>query len=130
VRRLERALGAALGDEGIAARARPDEGPDFTGVWVQDRKIASIGVHVSRGVTTHGLAVNVENDLQPFGWVVPCGLEGVSMTSLIKETGRLAGQMRCFRRRAAWRLAEELGRRQRLVSLERLEDAARVGVPA
>ena len=130
VRSLERALVAALGGEGIAARARPDEGPDFTGVWVQDRKIASIGVHVSRGVTTHGLAVNVENDLQPFGWVVPCGLEGVSMTSLIKETGRLAGQMRCFRRRAAWRLAEELGRRQRLVSLERLEAAARVGAPA
>jgi lipoyl(octanoyl) transferase len=130
VRSLERALVVALGDEGIAARARPDEGPDFTGVWVQDRKIASIGVHVSRGVTTHGLAVNVENDLQPFGWVVPCGLEGVSMTSLIKETGRLAGQMRCFRRRAAWRLAEELGRRQRLVSLQRLEDAARVGAPA
>ena len=52
------------------------------------------------------------------------------MTSLIKETGRLAGQMRCFRRRAAWRLAEELGRRQRLVSLERLEAAARVGAPA
>jgi lipoyl(octanoyl) transferase len=130
VRSLERALVAALGDEGIAARARPDEGPDFTGVWVQDRKIASIGVHVARGVTTHGLAVNVENDLQPFGWVVPCGLEGVRMTSLIKETGRLAGQMRCFRRRAAWRLAEELGRRQRLVSLERLEAAARVGAPA
>jgi lipoyl(octanoyl) transferase len=130
VRSLERALVAALGDEGIAARARPAEGPDFTGVWVRERKIASIGVHVARGVTTHGLAVNVENDLQPFGWVVPCGLEGVSMTSVIKETGRLAGQMRCFRRRAAWRLAEELGRRQRLVSLERLEAAARVGAPA
>jgi lipoyl(octanoyl) transferase len=51
---------------------------------VQERKIASIGVHVQRGVTTHGFAVNVENDLQPFGWVVPCGLEGVQMTSLIK----------------------------------------------
>ena len=40
------------------------------------RKIGSIGVHVSRGVTTHGLAVNVNNDLQPFEWVVPCGIEG------------------------------------------------------
>ena len=55
---------------------------------MEDRKIASIGVHVARGVTTHGFAVNVENDLQPFGWVVPCGLEGVQMTSLIKETAR------------------------------------------
>ncbi len=127
VRVLERALVTALGDEGIAARARPEDGPDFTGVWVEDRKIASIGVHVARGVTTHGFAVNVENDLQPFGWVVPCGLEGVRMTSLIKETGRLAGQMKCFRRRAAWSVAEALGRRQRLVSLARLE--ARLPAP-
>ncbi len=123
VRTLERALVAALGEEGIGARARPDDGPDFTGVWVEDRKVASIGVHVARGVTTHGFAVNVENDLQPFSWVVPCGLEGVQMTSLIKETGRLAGQMKCFRRRAAFQVAEALGRRQRLVSRSRLEAA-------
>jgi lipoyl(octanoyl) transferase len=124
VRTLERALVTALGDEGIEARARPEDGPDYTGVWVQERKIASIGVHVARGVTTHGFAVNVENDLQPFQWVVPCGLEDVRMTSLIKETGRLAGQMRCFRRRTAYAVAEALGRRQRLVSRPRLEAAA------
>jgi lipoyl(octanoyl) transferase len=123
VRTLEQALVAALGDEGIQARARPDEGPDFTGVWVEDRKIASIGVHVARGVTTHGFAVNVEDDLQPFNWVVPCGLDWVRMTSIIKETHRLAGQMKCFRRRAAWRVAEGLGRRQRLVGLSRIEAA-------
>jgi lipoyl(octanoyl) transferase len=123
VRSLERALVAALSEEGIPARARPEDGPDFTGVWVADRKIASIGVHVARGITTHGFAVNVENDLQPFGWIVPCGLEGVQMTSLINETGRLAGQIRCFRRRAAFQVAEALGRRQRLVSLARLEAA-------
>jgi len=126
VRTLERALVSALADEGLAARARPEDGPDYTGVWVDDRKIASIGVHVARGVTTHGFAVNVENDLQPFGFVVACGLEGVQMTSVIKETHRLAGQMKCFRRRAAWRVAEALGHRQRLVSLERLEAAAPV----
>ena len=124
VRTLERALVAALAEEGVRARARPQDGPDFTGVWVENRKIASIGVHVSRGVTTHGFAVNVENDLQPFGWIVPCGLEGVQMTSLIKETDRIAGQMRCFRRRAAFQVAEALGRRQRLVSLARLEAAS------
>src|SRR5436309_1117366 len=124
VRMLEAALVTALGEEGIRARARPEDGPDYTGVWVGERKIASIGVHVARGVTTHGFAVNVENDLQPFGFVVPCGLEGVQMTSLIKETGRLAGQMKCFRRRAAWRVAEALGRRQRLVSRQRLESRA------
>jgi lipoyl(octanoyl) transferase len=129
VRTLERALIAALAGEGLAsARARADEGPDFTGVWVEDRKIASIGVHVARGVTTHGFAVNVENDLQPFGWVVPCGLPGVQMTSVIKETGRLAGQMPCFRKRCAYAVASALGRRQRLVSLARLERQAQAAV--
>ena len=123
VRTLEGALVAALADEGISARSRSQDGIEFTGVWVGERKIASIGVHVSRGVTTHGFAVNVENDLQPFEWVVPCGLDGVRMTSLIRETGRLAGQMKCFRRRVAWRVAEALERRQRLVSLARLERA-------
>jgi lipoyl(octanoyl) transferase len=128
VRTLERALVTALAEEGLDARARPDEGPDFTGVWVADRKIASIGVHVARGVTTHGFAVNVENDLQPFDWVIPCGLGDVRMTSLIRETASLQGQMTCFRRRAAWQLAQALGRRQRLVSLARIEAAAGVGV--
>ena len=88
VRTLERALVGALGQEGVSGRGRTDDGVDFTGVWVGERKIASIGVHVSRGVATHGFAVNVENDLQPFSWIVPCGLDGVQMTSLIKETGR------------------------------------------
>ncbi|MBV9197145.1 MAG: lipoyl(octanoyl) transferase LipB [Solirubrobacterales bacterium] len=123
VRTLEDALVTALGEEGVAARARPDEGPAYTGVWVQERKIASIGVHLSRGVTTHGFAVNVENDLEPFEWIVPCGLSGVRMTSVIEETGRRV--WKCFRRRAAYRVAEALGRRQRLVTRERLEPAAR-----
>ncbi len=123
VRLLERALVAALAEEGIAARARPEDGPDYTGVWVEDRKIASIGVHVARGVTTHGFAVNVENDLEPFSWVVACGLQGVQMTSVIEETGGQSGQMKCFRRRSAFQLASALGRRQRLVSQARLEAA-------
>ena len=123
VRTLESALVAALAEEGIVARARPEDGPDFTGVWAGERKIASLGVHVARGVTTHGFAVNVENDLQPFSWVVPCGLDGVQMTSLIRETGRLAGQMPCFRKRVAYAVAQALGRRQRLVSRARLEAA-------
>ena len=70
------------------ARSRHEEGIDYTGVWVHERKIASIGVHVSRGVTTHGFAVNVENDLEPFSWVVACGLPDVAMTSLARETAR------------------------------------------
>jgi lipoyl(octanoyl) transferase len=121
VRLLERVLVAVLEKEGVVARARPEEGPDYTGVWVGERKIASIGVHVARGVTTHGFAVNVENDLQPFAWIVPCGLSDVRMTSLIAETGRGAGQMRCLRRRVAFELAEAFGARQRLVTRARLE---------
>ncbi|HEX5983392.1 MAG TPA: lipoyl(octanoyl) transferase LipB [Solirubrobacterales bacterium] len=83
VRGLERVIVESLAAHGVRARTR--EG--LTGVWVEERKIASIGLHVSRGVTTHGLAVNVNNDLQPFEWVVPCGIEGVSMTSLARELG-------------------------------------------
>jgi lipoyl(octanoyl) transferase len=124
VRTLERGLVEALRAEGVAGvRARPEDRPDYTGVWVEDRKIASIGVHLSRRVTTHGWAVNVENDLQPFEWVVACGLAGVSMTSLVAETDRPAGQMRCFRKRAAFEVARALGRRQRLISRARLEAA-------
>ena len=51
------------------------------------RKIGSIGVHISRGVTTHGFAINVNNDLQPFEWIVPCGIEGCRVTSLGRELG-------------------------------------------
>ena len=129
VRTLERALVGALADEGVGAEVR--EG--LTGVWAGQRKIGSIGVHVQKGVTTHGFAINVDCDLQPFEWVVPCGIAGVQMTSIARETARGAGGIRCFRRRVAWRLAEELGRRQRLVSLSRLlaraEGGATVGRP-
>src|SRR4051794_31322918 len=120
VRAMERAIIAALGEEGVSARARTDEGADFTGVWVEDRKIASIGIHVQRGVTTHGFAVNVDNDLQPFEWVVPCGLPEVRMTSLTAEADERRG-IDCFRRRAAFRFAEAHGRKQRLVTPARLE---------
>ena len=119
VRTMERAVIAALADEGIEACVRHG----LTGVWVGDRKIGSIGVHVSRGVTMHGLAVNVDCDLQPFEWIVPCGIDGVRMTSLYVETRR-TGAMPCFRKRIAWQLAEQLGRRQRIVSPERLLSAA------
>lgn len=90
LRTIEGALVAALGDEGIAARNRPDDGFDYTGVWIEQRKIASIGVHVSRGVTTHGFAVNVDNDMRPFEWAVACGLHDVRMTSLADERGEVA----------------------------------------
>ena len=121
-RTMEGAMVAALRDEGIAAEAR---GRPFTGVWAGERKIGSIGVHVSRGVTTHGLAVNVDNDLQPFEWIVPCGIDHVRMTSVRRETGR-TGQPPLLPRRMAHRFARPSGRRQRLVSEHRLPSAGRV----
>jgi lipoyl(octanoyl) transferase len=87
LRKMEAAIVAALAEYGIEARSRCAEGIDYTGVWVADRKIASIGVHVSRGVSTHGFAVNVTNDLAPFTWIVPCGLPDVTMTSMTHELG-------------------------------------------
>jgi lipoate-protein ligase B len=116
VHTMEGAIVAALADEGIAASMR--EAP-LTGVWVGDSKIASIGVRVSGGVTTHGLAVNVDNDLQPFEWIVPCGIDHVRMTSVSLETAR-DRSLPCFRKRMAHRFAEAFGRRQRLVSSHRL----------
>jgi lipoyl(octanoyl) transferase len=83
IRRMESAIIAALADVGI--EAGPIEG--LTGVWTHEpRKIASIGVHVSRGVTTHGFAINVNNDLQPFEWIVPCGIDDCRMSSLARES--------------------------------------------
>ncbi len=87
LRKMEAAIVAALAEYGVDARSRCDEGIDYTGVWVEDRKIASIGVHLSKGVTTHGFAVNVTNDLEPFSWIVPCGLPDVQMTSVEQELG-------------------------------------------
>jgi len=109
VRRLERVAIEALGAQGVTAQTI--EG--LTGVWTEGnpptsgrradnatpappsgpsaekeaRKIGSIGVHVGRGVTTHGLAINVNNDLQPFEWVVPCGIDNCRVTSLGRELG-------------------------------------------
>lgn len=85
---METAIVAALADVGVEARGRDCDGPAYTGVWVGDRKIASIGIHVSRGVSIHGFALNVDLDLQPFEWAVACGLPDTRMTSVCRETGR------------------------------------------
>jgi lipoyl(octanoyl) transferase len=108
VRRMEQVMIETLDEHGVGANTI--EG--LTGVWTRGgaapaaalcketteaiqaevargeiRKIGSIGIHVSRGVTTHGLAINVRNDLQPFEWIVPCGIDGCRMTSLTRELG-------------------------------------------
>jgi lipoyl(octanoyl) transferase len=121
VRTIERAVIAALAEEGVGAGVR--EG--LTGVWADDRKIGSIGLHVQRGVTTHGFSVNVDGDLQPWEWIVPCGIEGARMTSILKETGNAS--MSCFRKRASFQFATAFGLRQRLVSLDRILQACGAG---
>jgi lipoyl(octanoyl) transferase len=82
IRRMEQVIIESLGHHGV--EAGPIDG--LTGVWTPARrKIASIGVHVSRSVTTHGFAINVNNDLQPFGWIIPCGIDHCEMTSVARE---------------------------------------------
>jgi lipoyl(octanoyl) transferase len=113
VANMEAAIIASLADHGVEARLF--EG--LTGVWVgaepppagEARKIGSIGIHVSRGISTHGLAINVNNDLQPFEWAVPCGIEACRMTSLGRELGT-EQDLDGFATTLVGRLAEAYGR--------------------
>jgi len=85
VRRLEEVLIRTCADFGIGARRVPGR----TGVWTEqnDAKVAAIGVHISRGVTSHGFALNVSTDLEAFELIVPCGIADRSVTSLGRELG-------------------------------------------
>jgi lipoyl(octanoyl) transferase len=113
---MERGIVRALDDAGVAAATKL--GHKHVGVWVGERKIASVGVHISHGVSSHGFAVNVTNDLDPFTWVVACGLPEVQMTSMAAEGS--AEAIACFRKRVGHRFTEAFGLRQRLVSANRL----------
>jgi lipoyl(octanoyl) transferase len=123
VRGLERVMIGSLAEHGVGAQTIKG----LTGVWTDGpppapglagaaRKIGSIGVHVSRGITTHGLAVNVDNDLQPFEWVVPCGIEGVAMTSIAREGGRQAS-VPAYGVTVARHFSEVFGREARVAEL-------------
>ena len=83
LRWLEQLLIDLLAEYGIAASRRES----LTGVWIDDRKIASIGVGVRHWITMHGFALNVSGDLSPFNHIIPCGINNVAMTSMEKETG-------------------------------------------
>jgi lipoyl(octanoyl) transferase len=151
VRLLERVMIEALGEHGVRAQifdgltgvwtagAPPvplgAPGPQGTAVAAQDpelaaadgeaRKIGSIGIHVSRGVSTHGLAINVNNDLQPFEWIVPCGMEAARMTSLARELGA-EQDFEAFKATVRDGFARGLGRETAEVTPEEL---ARESVP-
>ena len=81
LRQVEQLLIDALSKYGL----RCDRNPPYTGVWIDDRKIASIGVHARDWVTWHGFALNVATDLRFFDLIVPCGIQSVRMTSLHAE---------------------------------------------
>lgn len=84
LRDLEEAIIDVCGSYGLA-------GVRFavnTGVWVGDKKIAAMGIKVSKWISLHGIALNCDNDLAPFEWIVPCGITGYGVTSLTKEVGQ------------------------------------------
>ena len=83
LRWLEQLLIELLVEYGITASRRKS----LTGVWVGQRKIASIGVGVRHWITMHGFALNVRGDLSPFNYIIPCGINNVAMTSMEKESG-------------------------------------------
>ena len=80
LREIEEVLIRSLGAFGIESGR--SEGA--TGVWVGNEKIAAMGLHLSHWVSTHGFALNIDADLRPFGWIVPCGLTGRGVTSVQK----------------------------------------------
>ena len=101
VRDLQETLVRTLAGYGIAAE--PRDGQEYIGVWAGEEKIASIGVHLSRWITTHGFALNVSTDLSYFAGIIPCGLHQVRMTSIERLLGQapalseIAGvYARCF----------------------------------
>lgn len=83
LRQLEGVLITALATLGVPA----ERNSGLTGVWTRGRKIASIGIHVKQWVTFHGFALNVTTDLRGFDLIVPCGIDGVVMTSVAAELG-------------------------------------------
>jgi len=84
IRKLESIGAELLEQSGVQAERR--EG--LPGLWVGEKKIASIGVRVSKFVTYHGMSINIKNDLSIFAFIIPCGLDGLEMTSQLKQTGK------------------------------------------
>jgi lipoyl(octanoyl) transferase len=118
VRGLERLIIGALADWGVEATVIDG----LTGVWTPERrKIGSIGIHVNRGVTTHGFAINVNNDLEPFEWIVPCGIESCLMSSLARELGA-EQELDAFATTVSERFGNVYGRVTVEVGFDELED--------
>jgi lipoate-protein ligase B len=87
IRQLEEVFIETIGEFGISGRRFPPH----TGVWVENLKIAALGIKVRRWVSMHGVALNCDADLGAFQLIVPCGIQGYGVTSLSKEIGREVG---------------------------------------
>ncbi|RJQ65301.1 MAG: lipoyl(octanoyl) transferase [Desulfobacteraceae bacterium] len=104
VEALEKAMIQTAAHWGITARDDTNQ----RGAWVEGRKLGSVGITVRRGVSFHGLALNVHTDLTPFGWINPCGIQACQMTSLAQEKGQMV-EMGAVRREMARQLGDLLG---------------------
>jgi lipoate-protein ligase B len=102
LRKIEESLINTLADFGI----RGERNTAYTGVWTRGKKIASIGVHARDWVTWHGFALNVNTDLSYFDLIVPCGIDGVVMTSIAREVGSELVSMQDVRDRVSAKFAE------------------------
>ncbi|HEX7595409.1 MAG TPA: lipoyl(octanoyl) transferase LipB [Gemmatimonadaceae bacterium] len=102
LRKIEEALIDSLADYGIPG----ERNTAYTGVWTRGKKIASIGVHARDWVTWHGFALNVTTDLSYFELIVPCGIDGVVMTSIARELGLEEISMQDVRDRVTAKFAE------------------------
>jgi lipoyl(octanoyl) transferase len=124
VRRLEEVLIRTCAEFQVATERVAGR----TGVWtraggsIAEKKIAAIGVHVSRGITSHGFAFNVTTDLSEFKWIVPCGIDDREVTSLEAETCLTASELGL--EEIANRVARQFGRvfETQMLRLDRLED--------
>ncbi len=113
IRKLEQVLISVLASFAVVARRRDG----LTGVWVKEAKIASIGIGVRRWITSHGFALNVNPDLAFFRRIVPCGLSGVRMTSMV-ECGAYGVRPESVRRAVAGQLAAALGYKELVWSMQ------------
>lgn len=102
LRKIEEALINTLADYGITG----ERNTAFTGVWTRGKKIASIGVHAREWVTWHGFALNVATDLSYFDLIIPCGIDGVVMTSIARELGSEQISMQDVHERVTAKFAE------------------------
>jgi lipoyl(octanoyl) transferase len=122
LRQVEELLIRALGTYGLPCRREPG----YTGVWIDDRKIASIGVHARDWVTWHGFALNVSTDLRFFDLIVPCGIQSVRMTSLGEELGASAPSLAEVADRVTSSAAEVFDLVPRTIAASELSDMCAV----